>query len=72
MADQINSLEDLQAVVGDAATDAAVVEEAISLAEPQRDELGRSYATGKRKDAVAVTAPISKLPSSRMVAAGEQ
>jgi small subunit ribosomal protein S9 len=50
MADQINSLEELSAV----ATDEAVV--TIELAEPrepERDALGRSYATGKRKDAVA-------------------
>lgn len=50
MSEQINSLEDLQsAVSGD---DAAVVETAVTR-EPVRDELGRSYATGKRKDAVA-------------------
>ena len=30
-----------------------VTEMATPTAEPQRDELGRSYATGKRKDAVA-------------------
>jgi small subunit ribosomal protein S9 len=55
MSDQINSLEDLQAAVsGD-----VVVEEAVVAAEPAplheavRDDLGRSYATGKRKDAVA-------------------
>ena len=48
MADQINSLEDLNAVAGVE----PVVEEIISR-EPVRDALGRSYATGKRKDAVA-------------------
>ena len=48
MADQINSLEDLNAVAGVE----PVVEEIISR-EPVRDDLGRSYATGKRKDAVA-------------------
>ena len=49
MADDINTLEDLQAVAGDAAP------EAVELVhrDPVRDELGRSYATGKRKDAVA-------------------
>ena len=52
MADQVNSLEDLkEAVGGDAAAEA--VAEATITREPQRDELGRSYATGKRKDAVA-------------------
>jgi small subunit ribosomal protein S9 len=50
MADEINTLEDLAAVAGDAP--AAAVEELVSH-EPVRDELGRSYATGKRKDAVA-------------------
>ena len=49
MAEEINSLEDL-ATVADAP---AVVAEPVINAEPQRDELGRSYATGKRKDAVA-------------------
>ena len=48
MADQINSLEDLNAVAGVE----PVAEEIISR-EPVRDDLGRSYATGKRKDAVA-------------------
>ncbi|SNS56594.1 30S ribosomal protein S9 [Antarctobacter heliothermus] len=49
MADQINSLEELGAAAG---VDAAVVLEEAPR-EPVRDELGRSYATGKRKDAVA-------------------
>ncbi|WP_323781993.1 30S ribosomal protein S9 [Thalassovita sp.] len=49
MTDQINSLEELGAVAGEVA---AVVEETI-VREPVRDDLGRSYATGKRKDAVA-------------------
>ena len=48
MADQINSLEELGAAAGGVT---AVVEDAPR--EPVRDELGRSYATGKRKDAVA-------------------
>lgn len=45
----IKSLDDLkEAVTGEAAAvEAAVVRE------PKRDALGRSYATGKRKDAVA-------------------
>jgi len=51
MADQVNSLEELGAVAEGAAP-AEVVAEAIAR-DPQRDELGRSYATGKRKDAVA-------------------
>ena len=49
MADDIKSLDDLKAAVS-AAAPAAV--EAAPRA-PQRDKLGRSYATGKRKDAVA-------------------
>lgn len=51
MADQINSLEELSAVATDVAV--APVVEAAPLREQVRDELGRSYATGKRKDAVA-------------------
>jgi len=50
MSDQINSLEDLAGVVTE---DAAVAEAVLITREPVRDELGRSYATGKRKDAVA-------------------
>ena len=49
MADQINSLEELGAAAG--VEDVVVAEE--TPREPVRDELGRSYATGKRKDAVA-------------------
>ncbi len=49
MADEIKSLDDLKSVVAGSA--AAVEVEAPR--EPQRDRLGRSYATGKRKDAVA-------------------
>ena len=48
MADQINTLEELSAVAG-----VEVVAEEVIVREPERDELGRSYATGKRKDAVA-------------------
>ncbi|MEL6914980.1 MAG: 30S ribosomal protein S9 [Pseudomonadota bacterium] len=52
MADQISSLDELSAIAGDAAPEGAETE--ISIArEPVRDEFGRSYATGKRKDAVA-------------------
>ena len=49
MSDQISSLEDL-AVVAEG-TPTAV--EILAPREPVRDELGRAYATGKRKDAVA-------------------
>ncbi len=58
MTDEIKSLDDLKAAVGvgeesedAAATDAAT--EAAIVREPVRDAHGRSYATGKRKDAVA-------------------
>ena len=49
MADEINTLEDLNAVAGIE----AVAEVELTPREPVRDDLGRSYATGKRKDAVA-------------------
>jgi len=50
MADDLKSLEELKSAVtgGD-----APVAEAAPAREPQRDDLGRAYATGKRKDAVA-------------------
>jgi small subunit ribosomal protein S9 len=51
MAD-IKSLDDLKAAVGGATTAAATVQAAI-VRTPMRDKLGRAYATGKRKDAVA-------------------
>ena len=47
MAEDIKTLDDLKSV-----TTAAVVAEA-PIREAQRDSLGRAYATGKRKDAVA-------------------
>ena len=49
MAEQVNSLEDLNAVTGGV----EAVTEVETPREPVRDELGRAYATGKRKDAVA-------------------
>lgn len=52
MADQVNSLEELGQVAEGVEAPAAVVEVAVPR-EPVRDALGRSYATGKRKDAVA-------------------
>lgn len=58
MADEIRSLDQLRDAVGQDAG-GVLGEEPGALAqlaaprEPQRDELGRSYATGKRKDAVA-------------------
>ena len=48
MADEINSLEDLEAI-----TSGTTNVEALAPREPVRDELGRAYATGKRKNAIA-------------------
>ena len=48
MADEINTLEDLNQVAG-----IEPAAEEVITREPVRDELGRAYATGKRKDAVA-------------------
>jgi len=59
MTEEIKSLDDLNQVVegtpavAPAATTPAEAVEAAILREPVRDDLGRSYATGKRKDAVA-------------------
>lgn len=53
MADEIKSLDDLKAAVSGAAPAAAEVAAPRAPRAPQRDKLGRSYATGKRKDAVA-------------------
>jgi small subunit ribosomal protein S9 len=50
MAEEIKSLEELNTLTG--AADVAVAEIDAPKA-PVRDALGRSYATGKRKDAVA-------------------
>ncbi|SHG73917.1 SSU ribosomal protein S9P [Cognatiyoonia sediminum] len=52
MADQVNSLEELGQVAEGVEAPEAVVETVINR-EPVRDGLGRSYATGKRKDAIA-------------------
>ena len=50
MAEEIKSLDELNAVAGG---EEAVIADLAAPREPVRDELGRSYATGKRKDAVA-------------------
>ncbi|WP_397543405.1 30S ribosomal protein S9 [Roseovarius salis] len=50
MSEEIKSLEGLDAVAEGTATPAA---EEQATREPVRDALGRSYATGRRKDAVA-------------------
>ena len=49
MAEEMKSLEELQTV----GSDADVQMEVAASREPMRDALGRAYATGKRKDAVA-------------------
>lgn len=50
MTEEIKSLDELNAV---ATGEDAVIAEVAAPREPVRDELGRAYATGKRKDAVA-------------------
>ncbi len=60
MAEQLNSLEDLKSAVdtsraasGSSNEGGTVLLDTSVLPEPTRDSLGRAYATGKRKDAVA-------------------
>ena len=50
MSEDIKSLDELKSVVSG---EEVAVEAAATPREPKRDSLGRSYATGKRKDAVA-------------------
>ena len=50
MAEEIKSLDALEAVAGG---EESAAEAVVAPREPVRDDLGRSYATGKRKDAVA-------------------
>ena len=50
MAQEIKSPDALKGAVGNAP---AAVQAVAEVKQPVRDELGRSYATGKRKDAVA-------------------
>ncbi len=52
MAEEIKSLDELNTVV-EGTSAAVVAEETLAPREPVRDALGRAYATGKRKDAVA-------------------
>ena len=52
MAEEIKSLEELNSVVEGTPAE-GTVQETFAPREPVRDALGRSYATGKRKDAVA-------------------
>ncbi|MBU2359440.1 MAG: 30S ribosomal protein S9, partial [Alphaproteobacteria bacterium] len=53
MADQINSLEELGGAVTADIGGVQGTETEMAPREPVRDSLGRAYATGKRKDAVA-------------------
>jgi small subunit ribosomal protein S9 len=56
MTEEIKSLDDLKAAVGgtEAETETGEPAEGVAIVRvPVRDEFGRSYATGKRKDAVA-------------------
>ena len=53
MTDEIKSLDELKDAVGMADDEATTDVDVHAPKEPVRDELGRSYATGKRKDAVA-------------------
>jgi small subunit ribosomal protein S9 len=50
MSEDIKSLDDLKSAVSG---EEVPVEVVVAPREPKRDSLGRSYATGKRKDAVA-------------------
>ncbi len=52
MVDEVKSLEELNTVAEGVVAEPAVETAAVTR-EPVRDEFGRSYATGKRKDAVA-------------------
>ncbi len=53
MADEIKTLEGLEAAVTENIGAVQGTEVDMTPREPVRDALGRSYATGKRKDAVA-------------------
>ena len=58
MSTETHSLEDLKQVMGDApatttTADGTVVVEAAPLPDPKIDDLGRAYATGKRKNSIA-------------------
>ncbi len=51
MAEELKSLDKLQSTASSAVVDDLIEDTAIR--EPVKDKLGRSYATGKRKDAIA-------------------
>ena len=59
MSEDIKSLDGLKSAV----SGEEVLTEAVAAPrEPKRDDLGRSYATGKRKDAVAVLQMVLRQP----------
>ena len=53
MTDKARSLDELKDVIKEADAPIATTGEEVAPVEPQIDELGRSYATGKRKNAIA-------------------
>ncbi|MEM7668484.1 MAG: 30S ribosomal protein S9 [Pseudomonadota bacterium] len=53
MAEEIKSLDELKDAVAGTAEPVSEEPQSLTPTEPVRDALGRSYATGKRKDAVA-------------------
>jgi len=53
MAEEIKTLDALKSAVAGAAAAATPATETEAPREPMRDALGRAYATGKRKDAIA-------------------
>ncbi|MFN0116129.1 MAG: 30S ribosomal protein S9 [Paracoccaceae bacterium] len=53
MADEIKSLDDLKTAVSGTSAEAVALAPAAAPRLPERDALGRSYATGKRKNAIA-------------------
>ena len=50
---ETNTLEDLKSVMAGSTVEGGVAVEAAALPEPKIDALGRSYATGKRKNSIA-------------------
>ena len=53
MADTTNTLEDLKSVMDGTPAGTGVAVDETALPEPKIDDLGRAYATGKRKNSVA-------------------
>ena len=53
MADTTNTLEDLKSVMDGSTAEGGEAAVQAALPEPKIDDLGRAYATGKRKNSVA-------------------